>query len=225
MNLNKDVIILIPSYKPNEELIKLVKELSPQNKILVINDGTKDKRIFCEIEKNCTIIEHEQNMGKGQALKTGFEYILKNYKNIVGVVTADDDGQHKAKDIEKVKKKLLENEKKLVLGYRNLKCKQMPFRSKIGNVTINFLFRIITGTNIKDTQTGLRGIPLDCLQQIINVYGKRFEYEMNYLILLVKKFEFVEVNIDTIYDKNNKTTYRMIRDSVLILQNIINIVK
>ena len=44
------------------------------------------------------VLTHALNYGKGRALKTAFNYVLNNYKDVVGVITVDSDGQHLVKD-------------------------------------------------------------------------------------------------------------------------------
>ena len=72
-----------------ENLPKLIKEISQYkwNKIIVVDDGSSPatKKIFHDISKNfeITVLSHEVNKGKGEALKTGIEYI-KHHVNTTG---------------------------------------------------------------------------------------------------------------------------------------------
>jgi len=77
---------------------------------------------------------------------------------------------------------------------------------------------------LKDTQTGLRGIPIDELPWMLCLKGERYEYEMNMLIQAVKrKINIMEVNIQTIYLNNNSGSYyNTISDSLRILRRIIS---
>ena len=69
--------------------------------ILIIDDGsdTESKKIYSKIPKKVKIIYHDKNMGKGCALKTGIATIKKED----AFITVDSDGQHKVKDILKIK--------------------------------------------------------------------------------------------------------------------------
>ena len=73
------MIALIPAYEPDDRLITLLKELenTPFDAI-VIDDGSgwKYQEIFDEAKNYATVLSHEKNMGKGAALKTGYEYII-----------------------------------------------------------------------------------------------------------------------------------------------------
>lgn len=72
--------ILIPAYQPNDNLVALIKSLrdrQPQQRIIVVDDGSDvDKQvIFSKIQTfNIELLRHTKNKGKGQALKTGFQH-------------------------------------------------------------------------------------------------------------------------------------------------------
>ena len=165
--MGKEIIILVPAYNPDENLIKLVHELKKyENKIIIIDDGSNEQKIFNKIKFDGDIIHNNKNLGKGTSIKKGFEYILEKYTNFAGVITADADGQHLSSDIMKVKHELLKFNDSIILGVRNFKKKNIPKRNKIGNKIMNNIFRIKTGVILKDTQTGLRGFPKKIVKEI-----------------------------------------------------------
>ena len=99
------VIIVIPALNPLQSFISFVEQLKKIDieKIIIVNDGSEEKyaSIFNELrEQQCIVIDHKQNKGKGRALKTGFDYILKHEKEIEGVLTVGAHGQHTIADIE-----------------------------------------------------------------------------------------------------------------------------
>lgn len=73
-----NVSVILPSYNPTDKLIKAVEALTAAgfDDIIVINDGSEKTEIFDTVSTMpCTeVISHPKNMGKGRALKTGFEY-------------------------------------------------------------------------------------------------------------------------------------------------------
>lgn len=217
------IAIVIPAYNPREYLVEIVEYMSQndENIIVVVNDGTEDKKIFDKIKNKCIIIEHDKNLGYGRAVKTGFTYILENHKEVIGVVTADADGQHIIKDIEKVRNELIQNPETLILGSRNFKQKGIPMRNKLGNVLMSHIFRFKTGIKLEDTQSGLRAIPIKLVEKIKDISGEKFDYVTNTLYELVTNNEYKIVEIETVYDKNNISSFKPIRDSVLILKEIL----
>ncbi len=232
LELDKEkIIIMIPALNPSHQFIKYIDELIDNNfrNIIVINDGsaTEFNTIFEAIkEKNIIVIEHEKNLGKGKAIKSGLEYLQSNdaYNDCLGVITVDSDGQHLLKDVINVANSLKENKDSLILGCRDFESNNVPPKSKFGNKTTSNFFKLLYGVKISDTQTGLRGISKNLFNQLINLEGDRFEYETNMLIdCILKKVNIVEVQIETVYMNNNKEThFRPFKDSVLIYWRILN---
>ena len=219
--MENNIVILIPSYNPTNILIDYLKELynSGFHKIIVVNDGSKNKQIFEEIKnlKYCVVLTHQINLGKGAALKTGFRYYTRNLKDKYrGIVTLDDDKQHSIKDALKLIKFI--DDKSLILGSRNFNLKIVPFKSKMGNKITSFMFKLIYKKKLTDTQTGLRLYPNQLLEKLCYLDGNRFDFETNVLIYCIKKeINIIEITIDTIYiDKNRNSRFKPFEDSVKI---------
>ena len=62
--------------------------------------------------------------------------------------------------------------------------------------------------NIEDTQTRLRGISVECIREIVNIQGERYEYEINALKYLCSKTEIIEVPIKIVYFRETKSKFR-----------------
>lgn len=216
-----EISVILPSYNPTEKLITTVNELANAgfDDIIVINDGSKNTEIFDKIKDLpfTTVLSHEKNRGKGQALKTGFEFFMENRHNKIGVVTTDDDMQHTAEDIAACCREM-EKTGIAVFGARNFKGKEIPPKSRIGNNITSFTFRFLCGIKITDTQTGLRAVPRSYLPLLIKTEGERFEYETNMLLSMKENgLPFKEIPIKTIYaDNNSGTHFRPVRDSIKI---------
>lgn len=213
--------IIIPAYKPDQKCLNTVEKIIDTgfDRVIIVDDGsgTEYKHIFNSLEtfEEVTVLKHAVNKGKGRALKTAFQYILTNQFPLQAVITADADGQHLASDMVKLSEQLLETPDKVVLGARDFSKKEIPFRSRFGNRFTRLLFRLSTGTVLTDTQTGLRGIPVKYLPQLLEIKGERFEYEMNMLASLRKnEVEVTEVTIETVYIDDNKSShFNPLRDS------------
>lgn len=219
-------IVLIPSYEPDNELIKLLKKLDKEKEyeIVVINDGSNDNfnNIFLESEKYAKVISYKNNKGKGYALKKGIKYVKDKYKKDYLILTMDSDEQHTIKDAKKLIKYTEENPNKLVLGKR-LRNKKIPLRSKIGNEITRFIYFLTTRVKVYDTQSGLRCFSDKLVNFLLNIDGDRFDYEMNVLLMCPKnKIKIKEIVIETIYiDNNSKSHFNKFKDSWLIYKNII----
>ena len=227
-NAISDVVIIVPSYKPDHKLLDVVQGLLHRNfeRILVINDGSPSEYdpVFQEVAsyKECTLITHEVNKGKGCALKTAYNYCLENYTDCVGVITVDGDNQHHPDDILKCVDKMKNTKDTVILGARNFSDSDVPFRSRFGNIMTRLIFRIFCGIKITDTQTGLRAIPFSHLDFMTKVSGDRYEYETNVLLeMKANRISFEEVVIQTIYIEDNESShFNPIVDSFKIYKTI-----
>lgn len=234
-NLNyQQIALLIPALEPTTLLVDYVSELlgCGFTNIVVVNDGSSADydEIFQAVDDlaGCTVLKHDINIGKGAALKTGYQHILANLSNCQGVITADSDGQHAVKDVCKVAQKILENQDlqngdSLVLGSRDFSLPDIPVKSRVGNRMSTILFWTLHGVWLADTQTGLRGFGKNLLKEMLAIQGDRFEYETNVLIHCVdKKIPFEKVTIQTIYENNNQGThFQAINDSVSIAKALL----
>ncbi|WP_422122110.1 glycosyltransferase [Planococcus sp. X10-3] len=217
----KQFAIIIPAYKPDHKCLATVETIIAAGfqKIFIVDDGSGKEfaPIFTSLEyhKEVTLLNHDVNQGKGRALKTAFEYILTHKLSFEAVITADADGQHLVTDMLKLSEQMFKTPEKVVLGARDFSQNHIPFRSRFGNRFTRLLFRLSTGTVLTDTQTGLRGIPVKYLPQLLKVIGERFEYEMNVLAALKKNnIEIAEITIETIYIEDNKSShFNPLRDS------------
>lgn len=216
-------IILIPAYNPDTKLIRLLKEIDGKYDTIVINDGS-DKAyssIFNEAKKYAYVINYEKNIGKGYALKTGFNYIEDEYSKYI-IVTMDCDGQHKLKDAIKLCDYIKDNPNTLVIGKREINSK-MPLKSRIGNKFTRKILNKVANTNINDTQSGLRAFSYKLMNYMQNTPGNGYEYEMNVLLNLNNNnIKYHEIAIDTIYFNHNKEShFKVFRDSYKIYHEII----
>ncbi len=226
LDYKNDIAIIIPSLDPDDKLISLLVNLNKARfkNIIILNDGSSEKydKYFniAESEYNCKILKHAVNQGKGRALKTAINYILTDKPNILGVVTVDSDGQHTIEDIEKCCTALIENPEKLIMGCRNFfdDNKNIPLRSKFGNIMTHKVLKLLCGIDISDTQTGLRGFSRKLMPLLLNVKGERFEYEMNMLLDVNENgVKIKQVPIKTVYiEENSSSHFNPLLDSLRI---------
>lgn len=222
----QETIILIPAYEPDKKLVSLLEEFKQQTdySVVVVDDGSSSnaQAIFKEAGAYATVLRHSQNSGKGTAIKTGLAYIRENFSEHAVVVTVDADGQHKVADAIKLVKKAVEQRGSLIIGSRRFSGK-VPLRSRFGNTITRLVYRLITRSRVKDTQTGLRAFVSDMIPFMLNIKGERYEYEMNVLLECSRHHVPVEeVWIETIYINDNATShFNPVKDSYRIYKEII----
>lgn len=205
------VVITIPAFEPERRLAELVRRLKDDfHDIVVVDDGSHTAgAVFEDLRTidGVTVLVHPKNRGKGAALKTAFTEILYRFPNAIGTVTADADGQHLPQDIVRIAESLRNYPDRLTLGVRTF-GKDIPLRSRLGNLWTIAEFRLLTGHLVRDTQTGLRGIPLSLLPQFTKIPGDRYDYEIRMLTcatLQTKKP--IQIPITTVYENGNEASH------------------
>ncbi|MBQ8746557.1 MAG: bifunctional glycosyltransferase family 2/GtrA family protein [Clostridia bacterium] len=227
--MTPNVTVIIPSLNPDEKLRKTVESLLDIGftDIILINDGSGEEFVpnFPKDLPNCTLLTHEVNRGKGAAMKTAFRHFLETGRTTEGVITVDGDGQHLAEDVLRCAEEMC-NTESVVLGVRDFSGPDVPPRSKFGNRTTSFVFKLFCGLKVSDTQTGLRAIPAKYLPEMLAVDGDRYEYETNALLQMGRlRIPSTEMKIRTVYIEENQTShFRPFRDSFRIYSLIFKFV-
>lgn len=220
------MIVIIPAYQPDEKLYQLVVALRAEADypIVVVNDGSSEDKdaLFDSLRPFATVLTHEQNRGKGAAMKTAMAYIYDRYPKNGGVVTVDADGQHLPKDIVRVAKAWEAAPEKLVLGSRRF-TGNVPFKSRAGNAITRCVFALSTGVKVFDTQTGLRAFAIYRIPMMLEMKGDRYEYEINVLLYATRhRIPIEEVPIETVYIEENKSShFHPVRDAWRIYKMIL----
>ena len=219
MNLNttmniREICAIVPTYNPDQKFLTVVRQLidSGFEHILIVNDGSKEESgIFFDeaaAYPQCTVISHYRNLGKGRALKTAFNYCLKHFPRLTGAVTVDADNQHEIGDIVHCAERLLRHPDALVLGVRNFRSPNVPKKNRLGNLITVWVFRVLCGIRVSDTQTGLRAMSNKLMNLFLDLDGERFEYETNMLIETRRKLiPIEEVVIQTVYIEGNESSH------------------
>jgi glycosyltransferase involved in cell wall biosynthesis len=217
------IAFLIPSYQPTEILCGLLAELRRASAfhIFIVDDGSGGDYapVFQKAMQvsGTTLLTNAVNLGKGAALKHGMNHILVHHPDCVGVVTADGDGQHALADILSVADELRKNPGNLILGARRFDT-AVPLRSRFGNAISRYVYRVVIGLNLGDTQTGLRGIPRRLMELCLGIRANRYEFETEQLVVVQSnRIPVQEIPIETIYINSNRDShFRPLRDSARI---------
>lgn len=218
------VAVHIPAYNPDARLVEFVRELrraEQLDEIIVVDDGSHSacRSIFSSLAamQGVKVLRHAANLGKGAALKTGFNYVCCALRDCVGVVTADADGQHLAADVLRVADRLQKQPDSLVVGARRF-TDNIPLRSKLGNVLTRYVFWGLIGERLADTQSGLRGVPRWFAGQLLCRKYNGYEFELDMLIQCKqRRVSIAEEPITTVYlDGNRSSHFNPFLDSLKI---------
>ena len=216
MQEEKNILALVPAWNEAQRVGPVLSELTDHFLVLVVDDGSTDETTSVARELGCEVIEHGQNRGKGVALKTGFEWALRN--DYDAVLTIDADGQHDPTEASRFVQAFERREGDLIIGRRDFS--QMPFIRRLGNSTGSWLLSRVLQVKIYDNQSGYR---LHTRRLLENLDLKRpgFEFEVDVVAqAVVKRLPIGWVDIRTIYSVDKKSYYHPVKDSIKFLEMV-----
>lgn len=169
-DIKKDRIsVFFPVYKDErtvrhvaEKAIEVLREIADEYEIIIIDDCSPDRsgEIADELAREydfITVIHHEQNLGYGCAIRSGFAAAKYEW-----ICLTDGDDEYEIRDLKKLYK--LKDFYDLIITFRYVKL--------YSNVRIfvswvyNFCLRILFSTNYRDISTGLRLVRKSLIDEI-----------------------------------------------------------
>lgn len=153
--------IIIPVFNEEntiEEIVRRVERVSLplEKEIIVVDDGSFDntKKILKKLKQHYNFIleEHQENQGKGAAVRTGVKKATGDF-----VIIQDADLEYNPNEYPRLIKTLLNGEAEIVYGSRNVY--QNPRFSKIyflGGKFLTLIFNFLYGVKLTDINTGYK---------------------------------------------------------------------
>jgi len=192
------IAVVIPAHNEAQAIGPLVEAVRTLGyDCIVIDDGSVDKTSDVASQAHAVVLKTGGKSGKGNALKVGFDYVLKN--NYEALIAMDGDGQHSPSDIAAFVACYQKIDADIVAGNRMHNPKGMPLVRLATNHFMSWLISFFCRQRIADTQCGYRLIKTKVLHAI-KLESSDFEIETEVLIKASKKgFKIASVNIQTIY--------------------------
>ncbi|GAB4158301.1 MAG: hypothetical protein Fur003_2090 [Candidatus Dojkabacteria bacterium] len=206
------LVIFIPAFNEEATIEKVIKSIPrlkqfSDQKILVVNDGSKDRTALIAKKAGAIVVSHIKNSGVGKAFQTGVENALKMGVDIM--VTIDADGQFPISQIEKLIEPILKQEADFVTATRFFSKDEYPKDigpvKLWGNRQIAKIISKITKQKFSDVACGFRAYSKEALLNL-NTFGV-FTYTQEVFIdLSLKNLKIVEIPISGIvYFKGRKS--------------------
>jgi len=207
------ICILIPAYNAQETLGSVLRKVEPLKiDIIAVDDGSSDETKRISSEMGVHLLSHPVNLGKGAALRTGFQYILQ--KDYEVVITLDADGQHNPSEIPFLLRIFQNVKPDILIASRAAEFGKMTFLRRFWNrLGVKAVARLCH-SDITDSQSGFRLIRTNLLKEL-NLSTSRFETELELLVKACKKgFSVLSIPINTQkVDGTSSTHFRPVADT------------
>lgn len=207
------ICILIPAFNARDTLGAVLKKIEPlKSDIIVVDDGSSDETKRFALKNGVQLLEHPRNLGKGAALRTGFQYILQRDYRVV--ITLDADGQHDPAEIPLLLKIFESLKPDILIASRAMEFDKMTFLRRFWNrLGVKAVSRLCH-SDITDSQSGFRLIRTEVLR-VVKLSTSGFETELELLIKACKKgFSVLSVPINTPrIDGTSSSHFRPVADT------------
>ena len=199
-----NVVAIIPAYNEEKALADVIgKTLDYVDEVIVVDDGSSDKTSEVAIEAGARVIKHSVNLGKGEALKSGFKAIDDDSI----IITIDGDGQHNPNEIPDLVRPIIEDGADLVNGsrYMNGPEENTPAYRRVGQKVLDIATNISAGTKVTDSQSGFRAFSSKS-KNVFRFKDTGFGIESEMLVDAAEAgLKIVEVPITVRYDLDGST--------------------
>jgi len=210
--------VIIPCYNEEKTIflvvdkIKKIKNLTAE--IIIVDDRSTDNT--CDVLKNISqvypdikIITHENNLGKGGAIRSGIKLVTGNI-----VLIQDADLEYDPDNYHNLLQPFIETDADVVYGTRFKGGKYVRlhfFWHYLANKILTIITNIVTNLNMSDMETGYKVFKSDIIKNIkLNENSFGIEPEIT-IKLAKKKYIFYEVPISyngRSYEQGKKITLK-----------------
>ena len=198
-DIRSQTAAIIPAYQDEKHIGDIVSRTRVQlEHVIVIDDGSTDQTAQRAREAGARVIVHDQNRGKGEAIKTGLGQGIS--REISWVILLDSDGQHLPEEIDRfVSAAAAATHPTFFIGNRMNDVARMPFIRRLVNRYMSREISRVCGQKIRDTQCGFRMFDRQLIPELLGG-AHRFEYETEVLIIASRKgYRIESVPISTVY--------------------------
>jgi glycosyltransferase involved in cell wall biosynthesis len=209
--------VIIPAYREEKHVGDIVRRTRQQlDHVLVVDDGSSDKTAQRARDAGAEVIVHNQNRGKGEAIKTGLRHWLD--RQFVHVIILDADGQHLPEEIDRfIAAAASAVGPSFFLGNRMKNLTGMPFVRRIVNRYMSNQISRVCGQKIPDTQCGFRMLDRQLIPELFGGM-ERFDYETEMLIIASRQgYRIESVPITTVYS-DEVSNIRPVSDTLRFLK-------
>lgn len=225
------ISVILPAYNEEDsigdvikETVKALNEITYSWEIVVVDDGSKDSTFaiakeFAKNDRRIRAISYGRNMGKGFALKYGFEHSRGDL-----VVFMDADLDLHPRQIKKFIEVMEREKADVVVGSKRHPESKVnyPLKRRVLSDIYFLMVKTLFNLGVRDTQVGLKLFKRKVLRDVMpRILVKRYAFDVEVLANAVRRgYKIVEAPVELNFgfssNINWKEIWRMFVDTLAI---------
>jgi len=211
--VSQAVTIVVPAYNEEHGIRPVVEKLRDamgsfpyEFEILVVDDGSKDRTAEEARATGVRVVQHRQNRGYGEALKTGIRHA-----RFERIAIIDADGSYPPQEIPRLAALL--DDAEMVVGARTGPNAAIPLIRRPAKKALTMLASYLTGVKIPDLNSGLRLFRRALAIEFFDLLPSKFSFTTTITLAALNSgyiVEYVEVDY---YARTGKSKIRPIQDT------------
>jgi glycosyltransferase involved in cell wall biosynthesis len=209
--------VVMPAYNEEatlDEIVGRVLESPWTAELVIVDDGSRDATVdigtkLAEDEDRVRFVQQPHNMGKGAALRRGFQEATADF-----VVVQDADLEYDPHEYDELMRPLVDGRADVVYGSRFLAGRPhrvLYFWHSVGNKFLTLLSNMFTNLNLTDMETCYKAFRREVIQSV-EIEEDRFGFEPEVTAKLARSgFRIYEVGISysgRTYEEGKKIGWR-----------------
>lgn len=161
------IVAVIPAHNEERYIGSVVLQARQfAERVIVVDDGSTDGTSDIARAAGAEVHRHDENVGKGAALNSGFQQALNHGPGVI--VTLDGDFQHLPQEVPAIIAPILEGEADIVVGSRYLEgdSSGIPRVRVWGHRAFNLILALGSGLSLTDSQSGFRAFSPDAARAL-----------------------------------------------------------